>query len=78
MRISDAGVNPRLLKILGDAGFETIEQISRANYSRVRGLRGIGDSAMDEIERSLAMRGLKMQNRPKERSDFYKQIGVYP
>lgn len=63
---------------LNRLGYETLEQLAREPYSKIAGLQGINSSDMDDIERALATRGLKLRDRPKERSEFYQQIGVYP
>lgn len=63
---------------LNRLGYETLEQLARESFSKIAGLQGINSSDMDDIERALATRGLKLRDRPKERSEFYQQIGVYP
>jgi len=78
MRLSSAEVGSSLFAALAESGYETLEQLARESYSKISGLRGIDSSDMDDIERALATRGLKLRDRPKERSEFYQQIGVYP
>ena len=76
MRIS--GTLPgNSVAILSSGGYETLEQVAKEPYSKIAQLQGINSSDMDDIERALATRGLKLRDRPKDRAEFYQQIGVY-
>lgn len=78
MMTEGSGIESGIASRLVIHGYETLEQLAKEPYSKIAHLQGINSSDMDELERALATRGLKLRDRPKDRAEFYQQIGVYP
>ncbi len=62
MKIEELGLSPRTEKLLRQLGIETAEELANTGRGVISCLRGIGKSALTEIEDKLKEHGLTLED----------------